>query len=439
MPVVLIPPARHGRALALYGLKRYAEARDEWVALLASNPPRPLAGEATFWLGDTLGRLGDEKGAVSRLKAFTAGGPQPLTENALLSLGWWSRAAGQPADAVQAYRALLSAYPQSASAPWARAGLVLALLDQNDFTAAREEAKRLEASSKTSPLVLPTLLSLRRWAADKGKVEEGQALDTDLLARTLEPETRAWVLLLSGELARQAGNVGEARDRLELVRSTAAGGARHRAAGRAATGPDRLRRARVCAGPDGRPGPAQPAARRRRARRGAAPRRRVGVLGAQLGPGRDVLFALRLRFPEAAGGPRGRLRARLGRVQARPARRGAGALGRVRPRGARRSARGRSAAARRGARRQGGRSRPGAGHARSSGRPVPGHRAGRGGPAQPRDPLAQCRPRDRCPGRAEPGRRREARRRRLPTSAARAWPRAWPSSRASSPRRPSRS
>ena len=97
---------------------------------------------------------------------------------------------------------------------------MLALLDQNDYAAAREEAKRLEASNKTSPLVPPTLLSLRRWAADKGMVEEGQALDTDLLARTLEPETRAWVLLLSGELARQAGNVGEARDRLELVRST---------------------------------------------------------------------------------------------------------------------------------------------------------------------------------------------------------------------------
>ena len=115
MPVVLIPPARHGRALALYGLKRYAEARDQWVALLASNPPRPLADEATFWLGDTLGRLGDEKGAVSRLKAFSTGGPQPLTENALLSLGWWSRAAGQPAEAVGAYRALLSSYPHSAS------------------------------------------------------------------------------------------------------------------------------------------------------------------------------------------------------------------------------------------------------------------------------------------------------------------------------------
>ena len=58
------------------------------------------------------------EGAVSRLKAFTAGGPQPLTENALLSLGWWSRAAGQPADAVSAYRALLSAYrPSSRRTP----------------------------------------------------------------------------------------------------------------------------------------------------------------------------------------------------------------------------------------------------------------------------------------------------------------------------------
>jgi len=222
IPVVLIPPARHGRALALYGLKRYPEARDEWVALLASNPPRPLADEATFWLGDTLGRLGDDKGAVTRLKAYTGGGTPPMTESALLGLGWWSRAAGQPADAIKAYRELLSAYSQSPSAPWARAGMAQALLDQNDFPAAREEAKRLEAMSKTSPLVLPTLLSLRRFAADKGRNEEAQALDTELLARTLEPETRAWVLLLSGQLARQGGNVGEARDRFELVRSTAA-------------------------------------------------------------------------------------------------------------------------------------------------------------------------------------------------------------------------
>lgn len=222
IPVVLIPSARHGRALALYGLKRFGEARDEWQALMASNPPQPLAGELPFWLGDTLGRLGDYKGAVTRLKQYVAAGPgQPLGEAALLSLGWWSQEAGDPAEAVRAYRALLASYPQGNGVPWARAGLVEALLDQNDFIAAREEVRRIEAANKTSPLVLPSLLALRRWAADKGKTEEGQALDSDLLARTLDPATRAWVLLVSAEQARQAGNAGEARDRLELVRSGA--------------------------------------------------------------------------------------------------------------------------------------------------------------------------------------------------------------------------
>jgi len=66
---------------------------------------------------------------------------------------------------------------------------------------------------------VPTLLIMRRWAMDKSRVEEARALDTELLAKTLEPATRAWVLLLSGELARQAGNPGEGRDAFELVRA----------------------------------------------------------------------------------------------------------------------------------------------------------------------------------------------------------------------------
>jgi len=224
MPVILIPYARHGRALALYGLKRYGEARDEWSALLADRTvPRPLSTEATFWLGDALGRLGDDKGAVVRLQAFTSGGSRLLMENGLLSLGWWSRANEQPADAVKAYRRLLSGYPQAATQGlWARAGLVQALLDQGDFARARDEAKQLEALDKPGTLALPSLLSLRRFTAEKSKVEEARALDGDLLARPLEPATRAWVLLLSAELARQSGNAGEARDRLDLVRAAPA-------------------------------------------------------------------------------------------------------------------------------------------------------------------------------------------------------------------------
>jgi len=224
MPVVLIPHARHGRALALYGLKRYPEARDEWTALLGqpSGAPRPLIADATFWLGDTLGRLGDYKGATSRLTAFTTGGSSAMMDPGLLSLGWWSRAAGQPADAVKAYRSYLAAYSQMPSAVWARAGLAQALLDQGEFNAARDEAKQIGSLDKSGALALPTALALRRWIAEKGKAEDARALDSELVAMTLEPGVRAWVLLLSGDLARRSGNAGEARDLLEVVRAAPA-------------------------------------------------------------------------------------------------------------------------------------------------------------------------------------------------------------------------
>jgi len=225
-PPVLVAYARHGRGMALYGLKRYAEARDEWAALLnassspASNAPRSIISEATFWLGETLGRLGDHKGAAARLESFTATAPQFLAETGLLRLGWWSRAAGRPLDAVKAYRTLLGAYPSTSEAPWARLGLVQALLDLDDYAGAHQEARRLEAADPKGVLALPAWLSIRRWLADKSHPEEARALDEDLLARTLEPSTRAWVLILSAELSRESAQADEARNRFELARQS---------------------------------------------------------------------------------------------------------------------------------------------------------------------------------------------------------------------------
>ena len=219
-PPAIIPYARHGRGLALYGLKRYPEARDTWVGLLNQSAPRAVAWEGTFWLGDTLGRLGDHAGAVQRLQTFVSGGPQVLIDNGLLRLGWWSRAAGQPLEAAKAYRGLLSAYPKSREAVWARAGLVQALLDLDDYPAAREEAKKLEAMDRTSPLVVPVRLLISRWATEKGRFDEAREINDELLARTLDPATRSYVLMLSAEASRANGQVAEARDRFELVRAT---------------------------------------------------------------------------------------------------------------------------------------------------------------------------------------------------------------------------
>lgn len=218
-PPVLIPYARHGRGLALYGLKRYPEARDTWAGLLNQSAPRSVAWEGTFWLGDTLGRLGDYPGAVQRLQTFVSGGPQVLIDSGLLRLGWWSRAAGQPLDAAKAYRGMLSAYPRSREAPWARAGLVQALLDLDDYTGARDEAKKLEQADRSGALVVPVRLMMSRWATEKARLDEAREINDDLLARTLDPATRSYVLTLSAETSRLNRQIDEARDRFELVRT----------------------------------------------------------------------------------------------------------------------------------------------------------------------------------------------------------------------------
>jgi TolA-binding protein len=216
-PADLLPWAQHGRAVALYGLGRYAEAREVWTRLLGQTLPAPVAGEAPFWLGDTLGRLGEYKDAVARLKTFTGGGPRVLIDTALLRLAWWSRAAGEPLAAVQTYRGVMSAYPKMPEVLWARAGLVLALLDLDDYAAALDEARRLDAANKAGALGLPVLLAVDRWATEKRRADEARGLEQEILGRTLEPATRAYVLLLAGEVERDAGQMSEARGRFELV------------------------------------------------------------------------------------------------------------------------------------------------------------------------------------------------------------------------------
>jgi TolA-binding protein len=216
-PAELLPWMQHGRAVALYGLGRDAEAREIWTRLLGQTLPAPVAGEAPFWLGDTLGRLGQYKDAVARLKTFTDGGPRLLIDTGLLRLGWWSRAAGEPLAAVQAYRGVMSAYPKMPEILWARAGLALALLDLDDYAAALDEARKLDAADKTGALGLPVLLAVDRWATEKQRADEARGLEQELLGRNLSAATRAYVILLGGELERAAGQASEARSRFELV------------------------------------------------------------------------------------------------------------------------------------------------------------------------------------------------------------------------------
>lgn len=223
LPPDLAPYVQHGRALALYGLGRYPEARDQWTALLSRSQPRPLATEASFWLGDTLGRLGDPKEAVARLQVFTAGGPTYLIQPGLLSLAWWTRAAGPPIEAVKTYHGLLNAYPDTPDQLWARFGLAQALVDLGDLDAARAEMARVQTLDPQGAVTVAGLTTIALAAIEANRHAVGQAVLQDLLSRQLDAATRAYVLLLGGELYRQMGEPGEARSRLEGVRSSAGG------------------------------------------------------------------------------------------------------------------------------------------------------------------------------------------------------------------------
>lgn len=226
-PPDLVPSARHGRAMTLYALGRLAEARDEWTALLGQSIPQALATEATLWLGETLGRLGDAAAAVGRLVIFTAAGPRLHIDAGLLRLAWYRRAAGDPLEAAKGYRGLLSAYPRSPELRWARAGLVLALLDLGDVGGAVEEAGRLEAGDPAGTLARPVLLELARRLVTTERPEAPAQVQA-LLGRELPGPTRAYALVLSGELARrraEAGDAGEgtmaARTAFEQARALA--------------------------------------------------------------------------------------------------------------------------------------------------------------------------------------------------------------------------
>lgn len=221
LPVALEPWARHGQALASYALGRHEEAVAAWETLRSKGAPAVLARAVGFWLGETLGRVGQYDRAATELERFVTGGPHPLLDAGRLRLGWWSLAARRPKQSADAFRAYLT--PSSPSAAprtgterdWAEAGLVLALVD-SDYEAARDAARGLE--SRRAPLREPLFLRFARTLIERKKGAEARVIIQELLAANLTPAVRAWVLLLDGEASRVQGDLDEARTQYDLAR-----------------------------------------------------------------------------------------------------------------------------------------------------------------------------------------------------------------------------
>ncbi|HSE93153.1 MAG TPA: tetratricopeptide repeat protein, partial [Methylomirabilota bacterium] len=219
-PAALDGWARHGLALALYAQSRWQDADKTWTDATSRRLPPALERDVLFWHGDTLGRVRQPPRAVEKLASFAQGGPHPLLTPGLVRLGWWSLAAGAPAEALKALRTALvsapTAGPEVREREWAEAGLALALGATGDLPGARASLAPLDG--RRSALALPVRLRLIDAAVESGQPAEALALAQDLLSGNLTPPVRAWVLLMKGEAHRTEGNRDEARTQFDLAR-----------------------------------------------------------------------------------------------------------------------------------------------------------------------------------------------------------------------------
>ena len=211
--------ARHGLGLAAYALGRHEEAEQAWALIRQRGAPAPLARDVVFWHGEVLGRVGQADRAAATLKRFLEGGTHALVPAGQLRLAWWTLAAGRGPEALAAFRAYLAQPPSASSREWGEAGLALAQLTMGDWAGARATAASLNA--RRSPLALPLLLRILRAALDAPPIAEIEPLVQELLAGSLTPSVRGWVLLVKGEIDRAAGNRDEARTQFELARQVA--------------------------------------------------------------------------------------------------------------------------------------------------------------------------------------------------------------------------
>ncbi len=212
---------RHGLTLALYTLKQYDQAEKAWADLVQRRPASAgLERDALFWHAEALARLGRSDDAAREFVRFAQPGLHPLLVTSLLRQGWALRDAGKPAEAATVFRTYLGApaSPESSASErdWAELGLALTSIASADWNGASQHVNQLQ--SRRSPLALPARLRLAGGAIESGQAPVALSLTQDLLAITLTPAARAWVLLIKGEAHYADGNRDEARTQYELAR-----------------------------------------------------------------------------------------------------------------------------------------------------------------------------------------------------------------------------
>lgn len=133
----LADDAELGLGWVSYRQKRFLEANQAFDAYVAANPSAPDLKGVLFRSGVSAFLAGDEESAILTLKKYSAAYPAQ-SDSALWLIAQSYERLGRPAQAVEAYREFLTAFPDHVLACEAWLDEGQALLDLSLFTPARE-------------------------------------------------------------------------------------------------------------------------------------------------------------------------------------------------------------------------------------------------------------------------------------------------------------
>ncbi|OUS12688.1 tol-pal system protein YbgF, partial [Rhodospirillales bacterium 47_12_T64] len=117
------PKQQYDYAFGLLRQARYDEAEQAFSTFVERHPEDTLAGNATYWLGETYYVRGDyQQAAITFADSFQRYPSSSKAPDNLLKLGLSLSSLGNVADACGTLRELLSRYPNSSAIVKQRAG-----------------------------------------------------------------------------------------------------------------------------------------------------------------------------------------------------------------------------------------------------------------------------------------------------------------------------
>ncbi len=191
-------------------------ARAAYERAVSAFPEGPLADRARLYLGMTLAKLGDPAAALERFRALTDRPDAPQRDEAFEQIGRLELQAGRFEDAIAAFEDLEREVPSSALIPRSQLGKAEALIALGRSEHAAETLEPLRDDPNPELAARASYL-LGFSASEQGNDRDAIAVFDDAIGRFPKTSTAPALLFRSAEAADRLGDAGDALDRFERL------------------------------------------------------------------------------------------------------------------------------------------------------------------------------------------------------------------------------